>query len=437
MRPANAAWLAAIAALALSACGDPPSQTSGDGDVGEDEAPQEGICGDGLVNAAHEACDDANDREGDGCNSDCRASGEQVWCLDDLGPADVDALPRAVAVGPSGDVAIIGTVYEGGGTTAWLEVVDATGAPRWSTRFEESTGSGVGFSSDGTLAAAVYETGDARSRITLFSAEGMPGIGWTGDAGQPIQMSALAVSPQDLIIVAGEAPADPDEVWIGTFSTALALEQQATYRSSQGIRTVARAVASARAGTVILGADVVLGTGTDSTSPPTTAAIAAFLPSGELAWDHVFETTNPLLDLASVASMADGSVVATGSTGSDFSFHVWTASLSAAGEVIWEHTAEDVPSPSAGSSITPASTPDFLRTSSVSRERPFVFTGIFGRHDHERGLLWEREYVASGRSTSARLSARSGADRSFLIAGSSSPMETDGANRPWLCKYTE
>lgn len=442
----NAAWLRVITLLALSACGDPPTQTSsGDGDAGEgpeDEGPMpEGICGDGLVNAEQEACDDANDREGDGCNTDCRASGERVWCLDDFGPADVDALPKAVAVGPSGDVAVIGTVYgavhEGGGATAWLEVVDATGAPRWSTRFEGSTGSGVGFLSDGTLAVAIYEIGDARSRIILFSAEGTRGTDWTGEAGQLIYPLTFAVSPQDLIIAAGEAAADPDEVWVGTFSASLALERQASYRSSQGISTAARAVASDRAGTVILGASVVLGPGTDATSPPTRAAIAALLPSGELAWDHVFESSNLLTYVESVASMADDSIIATGSTGGDLSPRVWTASLSAVGEVRWEHTEDDAVSPSMGTSVAATSTTDFLLTSALSRERPFVFRAILGRYGHERELLWEREYAVSGETTSAQMLARSSADRSFLFAGFLNPTGSELPNRPWLCKYTE
>lgn len=437
MRLPNAAWLPAIAMLALSACGDPDAQTSGDGDAGEDEAPpQDGICGDGLVNAEQEACDDANDREGDGCNSDCRASGERVWCLDDFGPGDVDTTPTALAIGPSGDVAVIGTISEAEVFTGWLEVVDASGAPRWSTRFTDTGGSGVGFLSDGSLAVALHEAGGTNSSIALFSAEGTPGSSWTGDSGQTIHPGALAIGSQDRIIVAGRAET-PDEAWVATFSKSLDLEGQTTYRSSQGISTAARAVASGRGGTVILGADVVLGPGTDATSPPTTAAVATLLPSGEVAWDHVFESSNLLLNLASVASMADGSIVATGSTGGDLSPQVWTASLSVAGEVVWEHTAEDVPSPSVGSSITPASTPDFLLTSSDSRQRPFVFTAIFGRYDHERRLLWEREYAVPGESTAAALSARSGADRSFLIAGFLNPSENGRPNRPWLCKYTE
>jgi cysteine-rich repeat protein len=437
MRLPSAAWLPAFALLALPACGDPTAQTPGDADAGEDDAPApDGICGDGLVNAPHEACDDANDREGDGCNSDCRASGERVWCLDDFGPADADALPTALAVGPSGDVAVIGRVYRAGEFTAWLEVVDASGAPRWSTRFTNTGGAGVGFLSDGTLAVALHEAGSSSSSIALFSAEGTPGSSWTGESGQTIYPGVFAVSSQDRIIAAGRTEI-PDEAWVGAFSASLALERQATYRSSQGISTSARAVAAGRAGTIILGADVILDAGSDAISPPTTAAIASLLPSGELAWDHVFESTNPLLNLASVASMADGSVVATGATGSTFSYQVWMASLSAAGEVNWEHTAEDVPSPSAGSSITPASTPDFLLTSSVSRERPFMFTAVFSRYDHERRLLWERDYAVAEGGTSAQLSARSGADRSFLLAGFLNPPETDGARRPWLCKYTE
>lgn len=438
MRLPNAAWLLATAALAPLACVDSPARTSGDGDGGEgDVPPQDGICGDGLVNAEQEACDDANVREGDGCNSDCRASGNRVWCLDDFGPADVDALPRALAVGPSGDVAVLGTLYQGGSATAWLEVVDATGAPRWSTRFEGATGTEVEFSSAGTLAVATYELDAARSRITLFSAEGTAGTSWTGEADPPVWLGAFVMSPRDRIIAAGGAAAEPDEVWIGTFSPSLALEQQATYRSSQGISTEARAVAYARAETIILGADVVLGPGTDSTSPPTTVAIAALLPSGELAWEHVFESPNRSIHLASLAAMVDGSVVATGGAGLNLTFDVWTASLSAAGDVNWEITEESPHSPNGGTSVVPTSTSDFVLTRFVSREATYELEAVFGRYDHEHAPLWEREYERPGRPASAQLAAKSSADLSFLLAGFLNPAVTDGPHRPWLCKYTE
>lgn len=439
MRPPNAAWLVAIASLAPSACGDSTAQTSGDGDAGEDEAPaQDGICGDGLVNAEGEACDDANDREGDGCNSDCRASGERVWCLDDFGPPDVDTTPTALAVSPSGDVAVIGTISAGGGAfTGWVEVVDAAGAARWSKRFPNAGASGVGFLSDGSLAISLHETGSTGSTIALFSAEGTPGsASWTGDSGQTIHPGALAIGFQDRIIVVGRSET-PDEAWVATFSKSLALEGQATYRSSQGISTTARAVAPGRAGTIILATDVILGPGTDSGSPPTTAAVASLLPSGELAWDHVFDSANLLVQVKSVASQEDGSIIVTGFTGGDLSFRVWTAALSAAGELTWEFTDESDFLPSSGTSVTPTSTSDFVLTSFVSREASYAFEAVFGRYDHEHVLLWEREYEHSAHEASAMLSARSRADRSFLLAGILIRPGVEGPDRPWLCKYTE
>jgi hypothetical protein len=156
-----------------------------------------------------------------------------------------------------------------------------------------------------------------------------------------------------------------------------------------------------------------------------------------LAWDYVFESSTLLVQVNSVASLENGSIVATGFTGGDLSPHVWTASLSAAGRLIWEHKGEDVGSPSSGMSVTPTSTSDFLLTSTVGRERRWSFTAVFGRYDHERSLLWERDHAISGGGSSAQVSARSGTDRSFVLAGSRNPSETNGPHWPWLCKYTE
>ena len=96
------------------------------------------------MDAGQEAYDDANDREGDGCNTDCQISGEQIWCLDDFG-ASADAATAA----PPGASQFIGTASEDGAPEAWLEVV----APqRRSARVDGAAGIGVAFLPTGPAA---------------------------------------------------------------------------------------------------------------------------------------------------------------------------------------------------------------------------------------------------------------------------------------------
>jgi cysteine-rich repeat protein len=54
--------------------------------------PAAGRCGDGIVDE-NEACDDGNESDGDGCNVDCRPSGELLWTWE----ADDDVVSAAVA----------------------------------------------------------------------------------------------------------------------------------------------------------------------------------------------------------------------------------------------------------------------------------------------------------------------------------------------------
>lgn len=430
-------WIAAV--FAVPACGDTSIETSGGGggDSPEegDEAPVEpGVCGDGLV-AADELCDDANQREGDGCNSDCRPSGERVWCLDDVGPSDVATIPTAMAVGPTGDIAVIGTISNTGSFTAWLEVFDGAGVSRWRTEIPNAGGNGVAFFSNGGLAVAIHEVGATSSRITSFSAEGVAGNFWTADSGI-VRPQAFVVGPGDALVVAGNK-GTADEAWTATFSTELVLQHEATYQPSRGTGIEVRGVTIDRSGATVLGADVVLEPlESDAGTPRTGIIIAALLASGDLAWDHVFESPDRALSLSSLAMLGDSSIVATGIIGLGFSHHVWSASLSQMG-VKWEDVRENANTPNSGTSVTPLSASDFLLTSVVSRDEPYGFIAAFGRYDEQRAPLWEREHSVPGRKSGAQVSARSGGDHAVVLSGFSDSSTSMDPQRAWLCKFTE
>jgi cysteine-rich repeat protein len=79
--------------------GDP----QGDSSTGEPPDP----CGNGVMDPG-EACDDANEIDGDGCNADCFTSGQVEWMQTfDSSPTAQDVV-QGLAVGASGLTAIVG-----------------------------------------------------------------------------------------------------------------------------------------------------------------------------------------------------------------------------------------------------------------------------------------------------------------------------------------
>lgn len=80
-----------------------------DGTVGESG---DGVCGDGMVTPG-EDCDDANEKDGDGCNRDCNVSGELIWEETFAGDAALDDEGHRVAIAGSDSIVVVGTAAVG------------------------------------------------------------------------------------------------------------------------------------------------------------------------------------------------------------------------------------------------------------------------------------------------------------------------------------
>ncbi|MEM6995067.1 MAG: hypothetical protein AAF721_31425 [Myxococcota bacterium] len=124
-------------------------------------------CGDGVVQA-NEACDDANDIDGDGCNRDCRPSGEELWTVGYASPGNVRDRCYSVAVDSQGSAAVIGHVtVEGQGHNLWVRQYTADGEPGWTwTLNGDGDGDEEGWSilaldNDEWLVSGYIETADA------------------------------------------------------------------------------------------------------------------------------------------------------------------------------------------------------------------------------------------------------------------------------------
>jgi len=89
-------------------------------------------CGDGVVDG-DEQCDDGNAVDGDGCNTDCIPSGQVVWNAEYDGLDDGDDDAWGIALGPAGDVFVVGRVGldAEGSTAAWVRKYDAGGTELW------------------------------------------------------------------------------------------------------------------------------------------------------------------------------------------------------------------------------------------------------------------------------------------------------------------
>ncbi|MBL8943809.1 MAG: hypothetical protein JNK45_11710 [Myxococcales bacterium] len=88
-------------------------------------------CGDGVVDG-DEVCDDGNERDGDGCNRDCRPSGQEIWTQGYASPGFVEDRAYALAIDSAGNIAVIGHVtVQGEGANLWIRRFSSAGEIDW------------------------------------------------------------------------------------------------------------------------------------------------------------------------------------------------------------------------------------------------------------------------------------------------------------------
>ncbi len=88
-------------------------------------------CGNGAVDPDEE-CDDANDADGDGCNRDCRRSGQEIWTRSYASTGNIEDRCYAVAIDSQGNAAVIGHIYtEGQGFDLWVRKYTVDGDAAW------------------------------------------------------------------------------------------------------------------------------------------------------------------------------------------------------------------------------------------------------------------------------------------------------------------
>lgn len=143
-------------------------ETSSDGSGAGSDTGEADSCGDGLVQPP-ETCDDANDVDADGCNTDCRQSGRVLWRTTIAGGSGIDQ-GFDVDVAPDGELYCVGylTTNAEGLTDQWLHKRSAQGGMLW-TRGNE--GENVG--SDQLRGIVI----DAQERVYVAGYEAVTGQG--------------------------------------------------------------------------------------------------------------------------------------------------------------------------------------------------------------------------------------------------------------------
>lgn len=134
------------------------SSSMGTGD-GSSSAGTQDRCGDGVV-VAPEACDDGNQLDGDGCNSDCQISGSQAWCKAEIGDDGGTTIGNSVAVDSEGNVIVVGYAFsaEAQARQALVAKYTHAGELAWTRRLPSAAdGNGVLVRADDSIVASTIE----------------------------------------------------------------------------------------------------------------------------------------------------------------------------------------------------------------------------------------------------------------------------------------
>ncbi|MCA9713662.1 MAG: hypothetical protein H6713_21840 [Myxococcales bacterium] len=226
--PANADDAACTSACQPASCGDGlvhAGVEACDDGVNDDSyggcAPDCSLadyCGDGAQNGPPdaEACDDGDDVNGDGCNVDCVVSGTPLWTDVYPGEDAGNSIAHGVAVDSSGDVFVVGeTFVVGENANIMIRKYSSEGELLWSQSIDGPGGGvdaarGVAIDREDNIVVVgeVFEAGN-NADIWIRKADNDGNELWTlqinGDDGLGDAARGVAVDADDNIIVTGES----------------------------------------------------------------------------------------------------------------------------------------------------------------------------------------------------------------------------------------
>ncbi len=307
------------------------------------EPPQS--CGDGALDEG-EACDDGNDVDADGCNTDCTVSGAVLWFHSQAGGAGQAEEAFGIAVDAQGRAYVGGEMWGGADLDFWVRQYEDDGLG-WTHALDGGGGNAgaraVALGGD-TLYAAGYRVVPGQSNdvwLRSFDLDG--GLGWEVGFNDALSGSnvgqGVAVDPEGHVIVAaqqsvGDPLAPQVDGWVREHSAAGDPLWTAGYGGAAGQADVARGVATDATGRVAaVGFETVPGEGTNMW-------IRVHDTSGNPLWTATYGNANALDDEAmAVAFDREGNVVVAGfELDPVIPWRMWLTKYDPAGTPMWTQT---------------------------------------------------------------------------------------------------
>ncbi len=280
-----------------------------------------GFCGDGVLEAPAEECDDGNSVDGDGCNKDCQVSGKLIWS--DLFNGDADQNDEALAVAVDAEVAIYlaGAAHMGvDGRDIWVRKYNPDTTVAWDAHTPGGLGGtdlarGVAVAADGSVYAAGYirmTDGQAAdiwlrkydaSGAELWTRTHHDGVGAGDDAGFDVAVD----SQQNVAVSAHSRTASLSaDMWLRKYDSEGTTLWTRTHNGAAGKGDHGRGVA-------IDGGDNLYVGGTEAGADSQLKAwLRKYDTDGNELWTRTWGPDNTWARIESVAARPDGAVYVAG-----------------------------------------------------------------------------------------------------------------------------
>lgn len=332
--------------------GSAPGSAEGSGDDGESagegaddsniSSGLEGICGDGTTDPA-EACDDGNMIDGDGCNVDCRLSGELQWSHVESGSAAQDDEVLDVTEASDGGAIAVGLWRNADGSTdGWIRKINPLGGMLWTkTHNGPASGNdvvrGIALGSGGLFVVAGQQAVTDQSAnvwVRQYDETGDPQ--WTdtfdGEASGTDSGNGITIDPFGDIVVVGHTTttAEGRDVLLRKYSPEGTVAWTRTYSGVAGGTDHGYAVATSATGEIYaVGYESVTGEGKN-------AWLGKYDTDGNLLWSRVVNGDAGLDDeLRGVTVTDEGPVVCGLEWAVDVPWQSFVRKYDDTGAIVW------------------------------------------------------------------------------------------------------
>ena len=298
------------------------------------------VCGNGTLESG-EQCDDGNDVEGDGCESDCSLSpGAAYWTRthDQSGKIDEGA---GVATDGVGNIYVVANVEDANNQQdIWIRKYDPTGVSLWTQQYDGGVGSIDSVSSvtsdDAGFMIAVgrQSTGGMGSDFWLSRCDPQGQLLWAFTDAGPIFGADIAMLPGGEFVVSGSIKQNGDDnAWIRRYDGSGAEVWTRVYEGADNGPDTASSVAVDGAGNILVAGR------TFTMVEGFNIWLRRYTPDGQVDWS--VERDGPVGGIDWANGIADdplsGEIAVVGRVdGEGGSVDIWIAKYDDAGVEQWE-----------------------------------------------------------------------------------------------------